>query len=291
MSTQDTDLSNCWILDSGANHHLSGRRDLFSEFRQVDNADSVEGVSSQPMKVEEIGKIPLLCETETGEVVQIVLEEVRYTPSANVNLASLSKFLNKGAVLHGEGKKMTLQMEGVNFLQAENKGTDLMIIKTVKPHTQVFTSNQGEQCRLWHRRFCHAGKETLAQIAKDSLVEGLPVIVEGLRKASEGLCEDCVMGKQTRKPFHPSIRESEAPLDLIHTDVCGPMQTETAGGSMYFVSFIDDYSRCAAIQLLRSKDQVKKGLAAFVTRMETQFEGRVKKLQSDRGGEYWNKDI
>jgi hypothetical protein len=288
MSTQDTDLSNFWILDSRANHHLSGRRDLFSEFRQVDNADPVEGVSSQPVQVEGIGKIPLLCETETGEIVQIVLEEDRYTPSANVNLASLSKFLNKGAVLHGEGKRMTLQMEGENFLQGENKGTE-MIIKTVKPHTYAFTANQGEQCRLWHRSFCHAGWETLAQMAKDSLVEGLPVTPEGLRKASEGLCEDCVMEKQTRKPFYPSIRESEAPLDLIHIDVCGPMQTETAGGSRYFVSFIDDYSRCAAIQLLRSKDQVKKALAAFVARIETQFEGRVKKLQSDRG-KYWNKD-
>jgi transposase InsO family protein len=42
---------------------------------------------------------------------------------------------------------------------------------------------------------------------------------------------------------------------------------------------------------LRSKDQVKKAMAAFVSRMETQFEGRVKKLQSRRGGKYWNKDI
>jgi hypothetical protein len=144
-------------------------------------------------------------------------------------MASLSKFLNKGAVLHGKGKRMTLQMKGENFLQAKNKGTDLMIIKTVTPHTQAFTANQKEQCRLWHRRFCHAGWETLAQMAKDSLVEGLPVTAEGLRKASKGLCEDCMMGKHTKKPFHPSIRESETTLDLIHTDVCGSMQTKTAG--------------------------------------------------------------
>ena len=32
-------------------------------------------------------------------------------------------------------------------------------------------------------------------------------------------------------------------LELIHSDVCGPMSTPTRGGYLYFVTFTDDLSR------------------------------------------------
>ena len=32
-------------------------------------------------------------------------------------------------------------------------------------------------------------------------------------------------------------------LELVHSDVCGPMKTLSFGGARYFVTFIDDFSR------------------------------------------------
>ena len=57
-------------------------------------------------------------------------------------------------------------------------------------------------------------------------------------------------GKMNRKPFKP-IREirSTRKLQLVHSDVCGPMQTESLGGHKYFVTFIDDYSRCCHVYI------------------------------------------
>jgi transposase InsO family protein len=207
-----------------------------------------------------------------------------------VNLASLSKFLNKGAILHGEGKVLQLQIQGETFLRAENED-DLMVIQTIQPRSRAFVISEAEQPELWHMRFCHAGWETLARMAQDNLVDGLPVSAERFRKAGKTVCEPCVLGKQIRKPFPASSRESSGPFDLIHTDVCGPMQTKTPGGNRYFVSFIDDYSRCAVIQLLENKNQVKTALSAFVSTMETQFDKKIKTLRSDRGGEFWNKEM
>jgi transposase InsO family protein len=255
----------------------------------VKNKVPVEGVGADLLKVEGIGKVTLLCETEEG-VTGIILEDVKYTPGADVNLASLSKFLNKGAVLHGEGKALELQMDGENFLRAENQG-DLMVIQTVNQESKAFVAADKGRPELWHKRFCHAGYETLAKMVQDDLVEGMPVSAEQFRKVKQTVCEPCVLGKQTRKPFPSSKRESTGPMELIHTDVCGPMETKTPGGNRYFVSFIDDYSRCAVIQLLQNKNQVKTALSAFVSTMENQFDTKIKKLQSDRGGEFWNKDV
>jgi hypothetical protein len=57
------------------------------------------------------------------------------------------------------------------------------------------------------------------------------------------------------------------------------------------VSFTDDYSRSAVIQILSNKNQVQDALEAFVNTMETQFDRKVKAIQSDRGGEFWNKEM
>jgi hypothetical protein len=54
---------------------------------------------------------------------------------------------------------------------------------------------------------------------------------------------------------------------------------------------MDDYNWCAVIQLLENKNQVKTALSAFVSTMETQFDKKVKKLRSDRGGKFWNKEM
>ena len=70
-------------------------------------------------------------------------------------------------------------------------------------------------------------------------------------------CEGCVEGKLQRKPFKPlTHKQSKRKLELVHSDVCGPLQTESIGGSRYFVTFIDDYSRCVSVYFIKHKTEV-----------------------------------
>jgi hypothetical protein len=222
---------------------------------------------------------------------KILLEDVRYCPGAGVNLASLSKFLKRGAEIRGKGEVCELEKNGEVFLKAVEEDGLLIIQEERRSGIRAFPAVEQEKAELWHRRFCHAGYETLAVMAQEELVEEMSVKAEDFRKIKSSLCEPCVLRKQVRKPFHSSERESKEPLELIHIDVCGPMQTKTPGGNRFFVSFIDDHSRCSVIQLLQHKHQVKAALESFVNRMETQFDKKVKAIQSDRGGEFWNKKI
>ncbi|RVW85780.1 hypothetical protein CK203_055386 [Vitis vinifera] len=58
-------------------------------------------------------------------------------------------------------------------------------------------------------------------------------------------CESCQLGKHTRVSFPKRLNNrAKSPFELVHTDVWGPCQTASTLGFQYFVTFIDDYSRC-----------------------------------------------
>ena len=71
------------------------------------------------------------------------------------------------------------------------------------------------------------------------------------------VCEGCILGKMQRASFPKdgSVR-AERKLQLVHSDVCGPMQTPSFGKYLYFVTFIDDYSRHAWVYPLKEKSEV-----------------------------------
>ena len=58
------------------------------------------------------------------------------------------------------------------------------------------------------------------------------------------------MGKMNKTPFFGTIEQANDLLEIIHTDVCGPMSVEAQGGYRYFLTFTDDLSRYGYIDLL-----------------------------------------
>ena len=69
------------------------------------------------------------------------------------------------------------------------------------------------------------------------------------------VCEHCLYGKQTRSPHKKDSSRKIERLQLVHSDVCGPMPTASMGGALYFVTFIDDFSRKVWVYPLRRKDK------------------------------------
>jgi hypothetical protein len=71
------------------------------------------------------------------------------------------------------------------------------------------------------------------------MVKGFPCIQQ---PASS--CESCILGKHHREKFVSGVSyRAKAPLEIVHTDLCGPMQTPSLTGCVYFMTFIDDFSR------------------------------------------------
>lgn len=71
------------------------------------------------------------------------------------------------------------------------------------------------------------------------------------------VCEGCILGKHCRDSFpRESTNRALTPLELVHIDVCEPMQTITKAGNRYFLTFIDDCTRMCWVYFLRYKYEV-----------------------------------
>jgi hypothetical protein len=90
---------------------------------------------------------------------------------------------------------------------------------------------------LWHARLGHLSLPAVKRAC--SVVEGMELQA---RSPSDCICEACILGKMARRPFSKQSGEppKTRPLELIHTDVVGPMPTQSRKGYRYFVMFTDD---------------------------------------------------
>ena len=101
------------------------------------------------------------------------------------------------------------------------------------------------------------------------------------------VCESCLEGKMTNRPFKTKGNRAKDVLELVHTNLCGSMNIQARGGYEYFVTFIDDYSRYGYIYLLRRKSKCFKKFKEYKASAEKRHLGKcIKSIRSDRGGEY-----
>ena len=91
-------------------------------------------------------------------------------------------------------------------------------------------------------------------------------------------------GKQTVTPF-PSrtLTKSSSVLELVHTDVMGPMRTLSNGGAKCVLTLVDDYSRYVVAYLMKNKSEVPGNLKEFRAFYENQWGERLNCLHSDNG--------
>lgn len=66
-------------------------------------------------------------------------------------------------------------------------------------------------------------------------------------------CEICVMSKHKTNNFPTYSSRGKEPLELVHTDIFGSMQTHFIGGSLYLFTFIDDYSKKKWVYFIKNK--------------------------------------
>lgn len=114
------------------------------------------------------------------------------------------------------------------------------------------------------------------------MVTGLPEINE-----AEVVCTDCLKGKQHRDlfPKKSKWRASEK-LELIHSDLCGPITPISNSQKRYFICFIDDYTRKAWVEFLNDKSDAFSAFKLFKSHVEKETGLAIKCLRTDHGGEF-----
>ena len=133
---------------------------------------------------------------------------------------------------------------------------------------------------LWHSRLGHPS------IQRMSLLQS---IVPGIVPCNNNKTFDCIvspLGKQKRLPFDCSTRISNFCIDLVHVDIWGPYSTPSLNGSRYFLSIVDDFSRCTWVFLMSHKSDASGLLHSFYNLVVNQFHTTIKIIRFDNGLEF-----
>ena len=124
----------------------------------------------------------------------------------------------------------------------------------------------------------------MTRLAKMNLILNFTIV-----KGSK--CQACVQAKQPRKSHKAAEPRNLAPLELIHSDLCEMNGVLTKGGKRYFMTLIDDSTRYCYVYLLKSKDEALNYFKIYKAEAENQLDSKIKRLRSDRGGEYFSAEF
>ena len=116
---------------------------------------------------------------------------------------------------------------------------------------------------LWHGRLGHLNKANVTHLSRDGYIPK-PFF------SNHQFCEHCQYGKQVIASQRTSTPRESSPLDLVHSDVCGPMPHHPLGGALYFVSSIDNSTRKMGAYPIRTKDRVFSIFSNWLTTFENQ---------------------
>jgi hypothetical protein len=97
----------------------------------------------------------------------------------------------------------------------------------------------------------HVGEKGLRSMPNKGMVKGFPEC--GLEVK---FCEHYIYGKKGRVRFPSEATIENGILELVHSDLFGPVTFPSLGGSLYYFYFIDDFSRNTWIDFLRKKSNV-----------------------------------
>ena len=145
---------------------------------------------------------------------------------------------------------------------------------------EAMSCNTSLQSELWHQRFSHLHYKALPDARK--MVIGMPEF----KIEHEGVCHECAEEKHIRGPFPSSDSKTTDILQLVHSDVSSMLHVTSLGGYLYYVVFVDHFSRKTWIYFLKKKDEIFSRFRAFKALVENQTGKKIKILRTNNGTEY-----
>ena len=279
----DCTTSGHWLLDSGCSRHMTHRREDFTRYVELKVPVNVNLADQSKICGIGIGDIELRLFDGT-KYVRTVIHGVLHVPKLKNKLLSISDITDRGSTITFKGKSCTLTMNDKVYNLGQRHGKLWHLHCENEECFSVTSASSHVSPELWHQRYAHLSHGKLRELHRKEMVVGLDYDPKAAEKC---VCEGCIMGKHHRTPFPKhSTRVTTKPLELIHSDVCGPMSVPSIGGSRYFISFIDNFSRYTVTYMMKKKSEALEKFKLYVAMAETKFGHKVVTCRNDNGGEY-----
>jgi len=301
MVASSSPSSSDWFIDCGCTTHISGHRSMFITYTEYPpNTKKVKGYNGVTSFTSRYGSVRLSCQLPDGKTETIILQEVVHLPGS-FNLISQSQIMDKDVKVepvnhyglnlynhHGKLVATAPQVDGLfiedHVLDRAPESTEytdiddccLLALKT----TAHASRHNAEKRILWHHRLAHVGLKAL---------EILPMVVSDAPKMTGQCdCESCIKCELAHKAITPTTSRATEPLQLVHWDICGPLET-AIGGGRYMLLFIDDATRHTDKYILKYKSETLEKFKQWKALREKESGKQVKQFRTDGGGEYTSK--
>lgn len=271
-----------FFIDSGCTDHMVNEKSYFSDLVMLEEPIKIAVAKNDNFLLAMgVGNIKVVS-TVGKEKIDCTIKNVFYIPNLRRNLLSVKRLeMSNIKVLFENAQVRLISKEG--RLIGIGKRENLYEISFQQSNSECLNVESMENGFMkWHKRYGHIGFSGLREIINKGMVVG---IEKNIKIQEVEFCEPCVNGKITRFPFGTRTR-SERVLEIIHSDVCGPITPQTYDGYRYFVTFIDDFSNFSVLYLIKGKDEVYDKFREFVSMVQAKFNEKISKLRCDNGGEY-----
>ena len=291
---------NEWFIDSAASSHMTYDKDILMDFTSYGQPSQVFLGDNTAISATGEGKVRLPT-YDDAEDVYLALNKVLFVPKLAKNLLSVRAMTNMGAEVTFDKEKCVILKDNKRFTIGHVLDGKLYRVNT--PEFANFTESCSvPSLELWHFRLGHLNHKYVDQLAKKNLAVGMKYCANVTDSENCIKCEACTLGKMHRNSFpKQSQHRATQVLEIIHSDVCGPMQVESIGGNKYMLTFTDDYSRYTTVYFLKNKSEVFAKFKQYVSQIENRtghkiknlniLNKNVKSLRTDNGGEYTSNEF
>ncbi|GKA35437.1 putative ribonuclease H-like domain-containing protein [Tanacetum coccineum] len=275
------------IVDSGCSRSMTGNKEKLDDFVQIkggivkfgggDGRISGKGtIRTSKLDFENVYYVEELQHFNLFSVSQICdkKNKVLFTDTDCLVLSEEFQLPDASQVVLRIPRKHDLYTFHISDLQPEQKVTCLVAKASLDESTR------------WHRRMAHVNFKTINKLAKEGLVDGLPLKVF----TNEHNCVACNKGKQHRVSYKhiSAVRLITDTLQLLHMDLFGPTNIRSIDQKYYSLVVTDDFSRFSWTFFLGTKDETFYVLKEFITLIENQLNKKVKGIRCDNGTEFKN---
>lgn len=229
-NTEIVKKSKVWCLDSGATRHMCNDERIFTTMNE-NNQSKVYTAAEHFVQSNGEGDVNLSAKLNRHVTKSIKLKNALYVPELRNNLLSVPSVTDNGyTVTFGKERAAIKGKDGSVVLTATRRDR-LYVVDEKQEYTALVSEKENVDLQKWHQRYGHLNINDLKTMKNKDMVLGMNFT----SKTSEINCEVCAKCKIHVQPFKPSSNREKDILGLVHSDICGPMSTESIGGAKYIL--------------------------------------------------------
>ena len=256
---------------------MTGDKECFLSFEEKEGGSVTFG-NNDKAKIKGMGII--------GKNNSAKIKDVQYVEGLKHNLLSISQLCDNGYEVIFKPSICEIKQTSsgkIIFTGSRHKNLYILFLDEI-PTESCFMSMDKDKW-IWHRRVGHISMKTISKLSKLDLVRGLPK----LSYDKDNICEACIKGKHVKSSFHSiNFISTNKPLELLHIDLFGPIQTASLSGKRYGFVIVDDFSRFTWVLFLKNKDDSFEAFKTFCKKVQNEKNSSIISVRSDHGGEFEN---